>query len=392
MSTHQDETVPRQFAAAAVGTAVIDPEVAVAPEVVVDETTTRTTPRAPWGASLIIALLMTAAGLGAWEMRMRAAGLRAGDLDDSNDHWAIARQGLVAQPADQIAIVGDSRIWFDTDLAVWRELTGHDPVQLGLQGTNGRFVLADLAADERFRGLAVVGLAELLFFNDVPGLRGDAVAYARRQSHAQRAGTAIHVWLSRHVAFLDDMYTPQYLIRTLDLPNRAGVISLRMAPWKLSDISDGRQAFLWHRVESDAAWQEQTKRTWMAIGGSIPPVTDDVRERVIRDAVRDVRRIRARGGEVVFVRPPSSGGFLEHERERVPRERFWDALIAATGAVGIHWEDHPELRNLEIPEWSHLSRASATQFTRVYVEQLRSRVPWLQQRMNAADENGKRQP
>jgi hypothetical protein len=376
VTTLRDEPVrSERLRTAAATTAVIDPNLAV------DETTRRDTPRAPWATVLVLTVLMTVAGLAAWEARMRAVGLRAGDLDDSNDDWAIARRALVAQPQDQIAIVGDSRIWFDTDLAVWRQLTGLEPVQLALEGTNGRFVLADLAADERFRGLAVVGLAEMLYFNDIPGLRGAAVAHARQQSYAQRWGTGIHRWLSRYVAFLDQMYTPQYLIRTLDLPNRPGVVSARMMPWKLNETYDRRQTFLWSRVERDAAWQEQTKRTWMGLlRGRLPPLTEEVRQRVIADTVRDVQRIRARGGEVVFVRPPSAGGFLDEERQRVPRERIWDALIAGTGTVGVHWEDYPELRDVEIPEWSHLSRASATVFTRVYVTQLRSRVPWLQSR------------
>jgi hypothetical protein len=360
------------------GVAVVDPEL------IVDEVTRRTTPRAAWSVITIVTVLLTVGALAVWESRMRAVGLRAGDLDDSNDHWAMARRSLVQQSGDQIAIVGDSRIWFDTDLAVWKELTGHDPVQLALEGTNGRFLLADLAADERFRGLAVVGMAELLFFSDIPGLRGAAVQHAREQSYAQRFGTVLHTSLSRRLAFLDQMYTPQYLLRTLDLSSRPGVVSPRMMPWKLSETYDRRQTFLWDRVEREPSWQEQTKHTWMGLlKFRLPPVTDDLLQRTIDDAVRDVQRIRARGGEVVFIRPPSSGGFLEEERSRLPRERGWDRLLAATGTIGVHWEDYPELASVEIPEWSHLTRRSAQLFTRVYVEQLRSRVDWLRTRARA---------
>lgn len=359
--------------------------VAVAdPELIVDEVTRRRTPRAAWPVITFVTILLTLGGLAVWESRMRAVGLRAGDLDDSNDHWAIARQTLVDQPGDQIAIVGDSRIWFDTDLAVWKELTGHDPVQLGLEGTNGRFILADLAADERFRGLAVVGMAELLFFNDIPGLRAAAIQHAREQSHAQRFGTVLHTLLSRRLAFLDQMYTPQYLLRTMDFRNRPGVVSARMMPWKLNETYDRRQTFLWDRVERDGFWQDQTKHTWMGLlKFRLPPITEEMLQRVIDDVVRDVQQIRARGGEVVFVRPPSSGGFLAEERARLPRERGWERLLAATAAVGVHWEDHPELASVEIPEWSHLTRRSAHLFTRVYVDQLRSRVEWLRARVRS---------
>jgi hypothetical protein len=83
-----------------------------------------------------------------------------------------------------------------------------------------------------------------------------------------------------------------------------------------------------------------------------------------------IARIHARGGEVVFVRPPSAGLFLERENRNAPRARTWDRLLRETGSFGIHFEDYPEMRDLEVPEWSHLSRDSATRFTRAYVDVL----------------------
>ena len=64
----------------------------------------------------------------------------------------------------------------------------------------------------------------------------------------------------------------------------------------------------------------------------------------------------------------------------MPRARTWDRLIEATGAVGVHWEDYDEMQNLEAPEWSHLTRESATRFTHAYVSVLLRDVPWLRTR------------
>ena len=343
--------------------------------------TVRRVPRASWAALLLITLLLAGAGLAAWEIRMRSLGLTTADVGDTNDHWAAARRALAEGPADQVAIVGDSRIWFDTDLAVWKELTGTSPIQLGLEGTNGRYILKDLAEDERFRGLAVVGLTEALFFAMPPGLRGNAPEYWRTQSYSQRFGHQIHLRLSRRLAFLDQQYTPQKLFRWLDLPNRAGVMPPARTPWKISEAFDHRQTFLWPRVIEDTALRDSTRATWIGmVTFVLPPLTDEVAHVVIDDAVRDVRRIRARGGEVVFIRPPSAGGFLAEERQRMPRARTWDRLIEATGAVGVHWEDYDEMQNLEAPEWSHLTRESAKRFTHAYVSVLLRDVPWLRAR------------
>jgi hypothetical protein len=52
-------------------------------------------------------------------------------------------------------------------------------------------------------------------------------------------------------------------------------------------------------------------------------------------------------------------------------------LLRTTAAFGIHFEDYPEMRNLDVPEWSHLSGASATRFTRAYVGVLAREIAWL---------------
>ena len=66
---------------------------------------------------------------------------------------------------------------------------------------------------------------------------------------------------------------------------------------------------------------------------------------------------------MVFVRPPSSGPYLEAEDRELPRTRSFEPLLRATGAPGIHFQDYPQLQGLETPEWSHLSAADAARFT-----------------------------
>ena len=362
--------------------AVIEPVDPIAhPRAPLSEETVRRVPAARWGLIVLMTVLLTSAGVAAWEVKMRSLGLHAGDLDDTNDHWAEVRRAVSDGPADQVVIVGDSRIWFDTDPAEWQRRTGVRPRQLGLPGTNGRYLLADLAADPRVRGLVVVGLAEQSFFRDQRGLRGDAPGYVAKQSLAQQSGFVLHRALSRHLAFLDDMYRPQTLLRWMDIPSRPGVRGVRGMPWKLSESLDERETYLWPRLVTDAGLRERARATWMANPmGAGPPVADDQIRRTIADAARDVARIRARGGEVVFIRPPSAGPLLDAERRVAPREKVWDRLIAETGTVGIHWEDYAAMQNLDVPEWSHLSRESATVFTRAYVSAIMEKVAWLRDR------------
>ena len=93
---------------------------------------------------------------------------------------------------------------------------------------------------------------------------------------------------------------------------------------------------------------------------------------LLDDVAADVETIRARGGEVVFVRAPSAGPFREIEKQAFPRERTWEPLLRRTGAVGIHFEDHADLQDVEIPEWSHIRARDTDRFTRALVGHLRA--------------------
>ena len=45
---------------------------------------------------------------------------------------------------------------------------------------------------------------------------------------------------------------------------------------------------------------------------------------------------------------------------------------------GAHFDDYPSMQGLDIPEWSHLSRACASVFTDAYVRALAQFTPRLQ--------------
>jgi hypothetical protein len=146
--------------------------------------------------------------------------------------------------------------------------------------------------------------------------------------------------------------------------------------WKLAESFADRQYRMWPRLESDPRLIQHARKVWMS-GRPRPPVATEQIARVCEETRLNVQKIRARGGEVVFIRPPSGGDFYERELRNVPRSTTWDRLLEETGAFGIHFEDHPAMQGLEIPEWSHLSGASATRFTRAYVDVLTREMPWL---------------
>jgi hypothetical protein len=92
--------------------------------------------------------------------------------------------------------------------------------------------------------------------------------------------------------------------------------------------------------------------------------------RGFRELNEAIRRIRSRGGDVAFVRLPSSGKRLQLEENRFPRGEFWDHISGDILAPCIHFQDVPTLAGVECPDDSHLDSRDTTSFTAALIEEL----------------------
>lgn len=339
----------------------------------------RSVPVQRWSAIAWLMLGLVLLATGAWELKMRSLGLRTADIDDGKDYWAVERRKVESGPRDQIVIVGDSRILLDTNLDEWQRLSGIRPIQLALAGIPARPYLHDMAEDEHFAGLLVLGIAEGSFFLDLAPLY-DALNYVHSESPSQRVGHRIDLVLQKRLAFLDSDHALFALLDSLGFPNRPGLgfggWRVRYGAMKLSEAYADRQTVMWSRVEADpSSWI----RAWDSVLTAFPAqaLPDFMIQKGIAGAKQDIDKIRSRGGEVVIVRPPSSGSFLKMENIMTPRDKVWDPLVRETHSLGIYYDDYPEMRGLNVVEYSHLSGDSALKFTRAYVSVLCEKVPWL---------------
>ena len=342
---------------------------------------TRDIPAREWSKMGTVAFLMVALLLSLWEWQARTRiGLRAGDIDDSPQAWAEQRRLADFAP---VTIVGDSRILFDTDQDRFEALTGVRPVQAAHVGTNARALLEHFANDPNFHGLLIVGLADTMYFGmPVIGLGGTAIHnYDKYDKPAQLSGLWIDRWLQKYVAFLDSDYRLSRMVNQFDTGWRKGVDSPYEDVWKISETYPGRQYRMWNRILTDPYLRGHARHAWDGFKG--PPVPPAVADKVIARSAEAVRRIRARGGDVIFVRPPSAPQLRVNEEKRIPKARGWDRLLVGARARGIHFDDLPAARHLLIPEWSHLSGKCATVFTDAYVRRLVELTPRLRLRADA---------
>jgi hypothetical protein len=185
----------------------------------------------------------------------------------------------------------------------------------------------------------------------------------------------LHRSLSRVLAFLDDNYRLSKLVRHLDEGWRTGAqFPVPERLWKLGTVTDERQTFLWARVENDPRVRAHQRSTWVRAAPQVSAAT--ILSTIERTRIA-VSKVRARGGDVVFVRPPSAPELRVYEEETVPRTRGWDQLLERADVRGVHFADDPAMQRLWLPEYSHLSRACATVFTDAYVRAVAKLTPRL---------------
>ena len=344
----------------------------------------RDVPKQPWRAIFATAVVLTAVLLGLWEWHARTLMLLPGDLNDGPSAWAEQRRRADVEPSP-VVIVGDSRILFDTNLDRFQALSGVRPIQLALPGTNGRPFLEDLADDPRFKGLVIVGIAETSYFRDNIGLMKAALDRYRFESPAQRITFIIDRALSRVFGFIDDHYRLSTLVLRLDRGWRRGAAGPYNDVWKISTNGDDRQTQLWSRIEDEGLLRAHARMVWLSPGSSFngPPITPAIIKMTLDRTRIAVAKIRARGGDVVFVRPPSAPTLRAFEDKRLPRARGWDALLVAAKVKGIHFDDVAAMRGLTLPEFSHLTPNCALVFTDAYVRGLAKITPRIRLRADA---------
>jgi hypothetical protein len=141
-----------------------------------------------------------------------------------------------------------------------------------------------------------------------------------------------------------------------------------MSVRKLSETEADRNTYLWSKVDTDPQYRALARSIWRQVfqPSDQDPSPEEARKTEkgqIDRMAKAVAKLRARGVRVLFVRLPSAGEYLAYENRAFPRARTWDALLAASGAPGIYFEDYPQLQGYYLPEWSHMTRAEAERFT-----------------------------
>jgi len=320
----------------------------------------------PWLKAWVAALVLVAALAAGYEAFLRARDYVPTVQDDA-DLWSIQYDRVRADP-HAVALLGASRIQYAIDPALLSKLLGGRTV--AMLAVNGNYPLAALRAlaeDERFAGLAIVGVDARGLSRRHWDMQQAWIAHYRdRWSRARWIHREIATWLQERFVFLRSPFSLANLTRRylagIGLPFNDYVVLRR-----------DRVGFLdYRRTDIDAIRNRR-----------IADLKDYYRDNPAPDPatwLRDldevsgwVRKIQARGGQVVFFREPVAAEHLALDEAHYPRAKYWDAYARVSPAIMIDFRDDPAFGGFVLPDDSHIDGVDVARFTRALVQALARR-------------------
>ncbi len=320
-----------------------------------------------WGFAAAITLV----GWLAFESYWRGQGY-APTVMDSFDLWSQHRARAVkSAPPLRFALLGASRIQYGISPAVFRDETNKlglnlDPIMLAVNGHYPLAALRDLSEDEKFVGAALVGI-------DSRGM--DRKVWEMQSRYIQNFR---HEWSPSREAHRRMLTRLQQLM----IIARPDFSAITLAKRQFDGYGPPNKDYVSFASDRSGATDYQRSNLPAIIAGRVadlrgyyrdnPPPAPEVWLNEMREVVRWVERINARGGKVVFYREPVSGAHIELDQANFPREKYWDELAAIMPATMIDFRDYPELA-IDTPDTSHIDIKDIDRHTRALVRLLHTK-------------------
>ena len=321
--------------------------------------------------TLLIAITLSFIAIGSWEIYWRSQGYYP-TLDDNKDLWAVQRSKVKKATSEDVVLMGSSRVLFDIQLDEWETETGKRPIQLASAGATPLPLFSDIVNNSDYIGTVVVGVTPGLFFSTTypmapPWKRSQTrVNYHQDRTYAQRLNHQISLPFQNNLAFLVSFEEKGYadeinlkgLLKRIKIGNRVGE---GIPPFhEFSSISLDRNTKMKDRTTTDTAFANTIKKVWaFYVKDPHPPA----KEATMTFFLKDAKKFKDRGGNLVLLRCPSSGADRMGENMGLPRTKLWDDLVAQANVSSYHFEDYDQLNQFICPEDSHLSGPDAQIFT-----------------------------
>jgi len=319
-------------------------------------------PKYDWQQVWVFVLSIVVISMSFWESFWRLQGFEPSLNDDAN-LWVNIRRQIPPNDPTAVVLIGSSRMQLDFDPNVFEQYTKLTPFQLAIDGTSPLPVLAHLANDETFRGTIICDINEANLITKLTHSTVDDWIKAYQQSKFNNAFEfLLSTFVQKNFVFrlpeLQPTHIWQAIANTEHLP----------LPFYLKLYSNRFKAGDYLLLDKDPNYSiathyeirlEKHKKMYQ----ELLPVDPTVFQNNLQRIKAQVQTIQQRGGKVIFVRFPSSGGVLELDEQLLPRDQYWNVFVEQVPALFLHFKDYPDLQ-YNLPDGSHLDYRQAIPFTK----------------------------
>jgi hypothetical protein len=324
-------------------------------------------PSLAWGRVLVLTIALAACSVTGLEVFCQAQGYRP-SVPDSMELWYFRRQQVDRANGKVLVFLGSSRIMADISLDALREsLPDYRIVQLGMSGAVSCIgLLQELSRDPNFKGTVVCELDTPLLERRLWEGYLDYRTYRPRHWRIYSEGL---IWasLTDHLVVLQRPFRLDALVGRLfndgrrPVRGRPRIRLSREAQWDFAEVPDLEELRRNTTARYVRTYAEHDFPSLEALSTDINAIN------------AMVRKLQKRGGQVVFLRVPSTGERWQLEESYHSKKANWDRFAASTDAICIHFRDIVGIADLKCPDESHLDYRDAPVFTRAVLEELKAR-------------------
>ncbi|WNM18673.1 hypothetical protein [Flavobacterium capsici] len=331
--------------------------------------------------SLIIAFILSAISIAAWEFYWRSNG-KYPTLNEDKSLWAMHRADAETATKEDVIILGSSRAFFDIQIKTFEEASGKKPIQLACPGASPLPTFHDIVNNTNFNGTIIIGVTPGLFFSTTfpeafPWKRSQSrTDYFKNRTYAQRLNFELSIPLQQNLVLMsaeeeewDDDIDLKSLLRQVRVGENRTKNPYAPPFYYFGDTNLDRNMKMTNKTAVDTAFANSIIKVWHYFGKGAPPPD---KKSTTAYFLEDLKKFKARNGTVLLIRCPSSGGVRMGENMKLPRKDFWDELVKQAQVKSYHFEDYEQFKHLTCPEESHLSEKDAIYFTRELVKLMKS--------------------
>jgi hypothetical protein len=302
----------------------------------------------------VFAILIIFFVLGSWEIFWRIHEFKP-YIEDNIHIWHLQRSKVSKNT--RFVFMGSSRAQLGLHPDVFTEQFKDSPVNLSIDGNPPFPVLNDLANDDKFSGIVFCSILPQWLAEKTPEKNRSSkwVRKYHKKTILSQIDTYLSILIQKTFVFKNPGLSPKNLTKQI---KKKQWPALPYSPMRLDRFREARftnentQKILFSRIKREKEISQQSEIISI----------QEFYER-INAVKKDIKKIKQRGGKVIFIRMPSSGKIREIEAATWPRVKYWDVFADNISEPAIHFEDFRELKNFHCPDGSHLDVTDAKKFT-----------------------------